>query len=207
MKKVPTLIQISDLRAGRFYIYLLIVLGCVAILSSPTCVAQGTAVAIIPEKSHIDFTVSDTVHTVHGTFQVKEGKLTLDQAKQQISGSLLVDVRSGNSGNRTRDRKMHKEILESERYPVSTFTAESMEGNLAGSGDSEVKVHGKLNLHGADHPMTLDIQVNQQGNIIIAKTKFGIPFVEWGMKDPSNFFIRLKKTVQMDIEISGSIQK
>lgn len=195
-------------RSLRFPLLLLQLsfVGALALSDAPACQAQAVAVLTNAGKSHINFTVVDNLHTVHGSFQMKESKIVLDPAAHTISGSLIVDVRSGNSGSHARDQRMHNDILESERYPLSTFTAESMEGDIAPSGDSSAKVHGKLNIHGADHPVTLDVLIHREGNVILAKTKFGIPFVDWGMKDPSNFLFRLEKTVQMDVEISGSIQ-
>ncbi len=181
--------------------------AALVISSSFVCHAQEITVVANAEKSHIDFTVADNLHTVHGTFQMKEGKLMLNPAAHKISGSLIVNVQSGNSGNNLRDHRMHKEILESERYPLSTFTAESLEGEIAQNGDSSVKVRGNLNLHGADHPMMLDVLIHRDGNAISAKTKFGIPFVDWGMRDPSSFIFHMEKTVQVDVEISGSIQQ
>ncbi len=172
-----------------------------------SCTSRGQTVTVVvqPDHSHIGFTAADNLHTVHGSFLIKEGKFILEPATHKISGSITVDVRSGNSGNHIRDQKMHKEILESDRYPFSIFMADSLEGNIT-EGESHIKVLGQLNLHGARHRIALDVLVHRESNEISAKTNFVIPFVEWGMKDPSNFLFRLQKTVQMDIEIAGSVQ-
>lgn len=183
------------------------ILGVLAIGYGLACQAQNIVVVADPAQSHVDFTVADNLHTVHGSFQLKEGKILLDPSTHKISGSLVVDVRSGDSGSHSRDQRMHKEILESERYPYSTFTAESVEGEIAPAGDSHIKVSGKLNLHGADHPMALDVLLHREGDLVTATTSFGIPFVQWGMKDPSNFLFRLEKTVHMNIEIHGSVKQ
>lgn len=197
--------QISRLRFIAFRIVLIAVL--VAGYGFHTCQAQEVVVLADPAQSHVNFTVSDNLHTVHGSFQLKEGNILLDPSTHKISGSLIVDVRSGNSGGHTRDQRMHKEILESERFPTSTFTPESLEGDVALTGDSHIKVNGKLDIHGADHPMALDILLHREGNMITAKTTFDIPYVAWGMKDPSNFFFRMEKTVHMDIEVHGTVKQ
>ena len=49
-----------------------------------------------------------------------------------------------------RDRKMHKEVLESERYPEISFRPDRVEGPVASQGKSSVKVHGMFRIHGVD---------------------------------------------------------
>lgn len=36
---------------------------------------------------------------------------------------------------------------------------------------------------------------------------FEIPYLAWGMKDPSNFLLKMNKTVQMSVETSGILSK
>jgi len=52
---------------------------------------------------------------VHGTFQLKSGTIRFDPATSTASGAVIVDVTSGASGSAARDRKMHKDVLESQR--------------------------------------------------------------------------------------------
>jgi polyisoprenoid-binding protein YceI len=193
--------------SSRFILSQSLLLGVFLVVFAHAWRAQAIVIPVNAEKSHVDFTVADNLHTVHGTFRMKEGSITLDPATHKIAGTLTVDVSSGDSGNHARDKRMHKEILESEQYPLSTFTAESLEGDVSEHGDSHIKIHGKLNLHGKDHPMILDVLLHREGDTITAKTSFGIPFVDWGLKDPSNFLFRMEKTVHMDVEIQGSIKQ
>jgi hypothetical protein len=39
-----------------------------------------------------------------------------------------------------------------------------------------------------------------------AHTKFPIPFEEWGMKNPSNMFLKVDKVVQLSITAVGELQ-
>ena len=59
-------------------------------------------------------------------FKLKHGALQLDPAGK-ISGEIVVDATSGDSGSGMRDRKMHKEVLESERYPEISFRPDRVE--------------------------------------------------------------------------------
>jgi hypothetical protein len=49
------------------------------------------------------------------------------------------------SGNGMRDRKMHREVLESDRYPEIVFRPDRVDGAVLLSGTSSVRVHGIFN--------------------------------------------------------------
>ena len=165
-----------------------------AVALAPACCAAEFS--LDPAKTEIAFTLHDVLHTVHGTFKLKRGLIRFDPDSGNASGEIVVDVTSGASGNGSRDRRMLKEILESQRYPEATFTPDHVEGKLAPDEPSQVDVHGLFNIHGADHELTLHFQVEQS----IASAHFTIPYVQWGIKDPSNFLLKVDKTVEMDIK-------
>ena len=152
-----------------------------------------------PATTKVEFTLGDVLHTVHGTFRLKNGSMHFDPASGAADGLLVVDTVSGDSGNGTRDRKMKKEILETDRFQEATFTPKKVIGHLAAQGNSQVQVQGVFRIHGADHEITLDVPAQVSGNQLQLQTTFPIPFVRWGMKDPSTFVLRVNKEVQMSI--------
>lgn len=87
---------------------------------------------------------------------------------------------------------MHKQILENQRFPEATFTPDHVDGKY--------DVHGVLKIHGSSHELTLHFQVDRAGDQYIASTHFVIPYVQWGIKDPSNFLLKVAKTVEVDIK-------
>jgi polyisoprenoid-binding protein YceI len=99
---------------------------------------------------------------------------------------------------------MHKEVLESERYPEIIFRPDRFEGKLAQEGPSTVQVHGTFLLHGGEHEMTVSTQGELAGDHWTGRSKFGVPFVDWGLKNPSNFFLKVKHTVDVDVELKGT---
>jgi polyisoprenoid-binding protein YceI len=153
-----------------------------------------------PAMTDIQFTLHDVLHTVHGIFKLKKGSFSVDPDSGRASGEIVVDVTSGASGSDARDSRMHKEILESQRYPEATFTPDHVDGKLAPQGQSQIDVHGVFKLHGVDHELTLHFQVEQAGGQYKASTHFTIPYVQWGMKNPSNFLLKVDKKVDMDIK-------
>jgi len=169
-----------------------------------TCLAQQAVFELDPGKTTVQFTLGDVIHTVHGTFKAKSGKVMFDPSSGEASGEFVIDTTTGDTGNRTRDHKMHREILESEKYPEASFTPTKVVGNVPASGDSSVQVQGTFRLHGADHPMTLTIPLQASGGgAVVAKLHFVIPYVDWGLKDPSNFVLRVSKQVEIDITAPG----
>jgi polyisoprenoid-binding protein YceI len=162
--------------------------------------ATSMSLDLDPAKTEVQFTLHDVLHTVHGTFKLKKGSIQFDPVSGAASGEILVDVASGASGSDARDSRMHKQILESKRFPEATFKPDHVDGKLSAEGQSQMDVHGLLKIHGADHDLTLHFQVARSGDQYIVSTHFTIPYVEWGMKDPSNFLLKVDKTVDIDIK-------
>lgn len=179
---------------SRFLLFLL--------CAFPLGAAENT-VELDPARTTINFTLADVLHTVHGTFKLKHGSITFDSSAGKASGEVVVDVASGNSGGGTRDKRMHKEILESGRYPEAVFTADRVTGELATRGASELDVHGEFQIHGASHEMTLHFRADVNGGEVASSTGFTIPYVQWGMKNPSNFLLRVSDKVEMNIQAVG----
>lgn len=160
-----------------------------------------------PENTKIEWTLSDPLHTVHGTFTLTRGEIDFDPATGRASGQVIVDVTSGASGSDARDRKMHSTVLESAKYPEAIFTPSAIEGALAVPGASNIKVRGMLTIHGMAHEMTMDVRATSTADQMQAAITFDVPYVAWGMKNPSNFLLKVSKTVRVSIEATGPIRK
>ncbi len=167
--------------------------------------AQQIQITLDPNQTKVDWTLGDVLHTVHGTFKLVSGKLVFDPRTGDASGEILVDAKSGESGNHTRDGKMQKEVLESARYPEITFLPKHVSGSLAAQGSSTLQVQGVFGIHGADHDLTLTLPVQTQGSRATATTKFDVPYQAWGMKNPSTLFLKVDDKVEIDISAVGTV--
>jgi polyisoprenoid-binding protein YceI len=163
------------------------------------------ALALDPKHTTINFTLGDVLHTVRGTFQLKHGDLHLDPASGNLTGEIVVDAKSGDSGSGMRDRKMHREVLESDRYPEISFRPDRIEGNVTTQGKSSVRVHGIFTIHGADHELTVPAEVQMAPGYWTATLHFAVPYANWGMKNPSTLFLRVNESVDIDLTTSGNM--
>jgi polyisoprenoid-binding protein YceI len=191
-----------DNRARHFFVVLGVALLCSAAAAPP----QQQTLNLDPAHTEVHYTVDSTFHTVHGTFRLKSGSIQFDPAGGMASGQIVVDASSGDSGTKSRDHKMTKEILEADKYSEIVFTPQQMKGTLAPSGQSQIQLDGTITLHGQQHPLTLNVQANVQGNALSADTSFVIPYIQWGLKNPSAFLLRVSDKVDIHIHAVGQIQ-
>ena len=184
-----------------------------AVLSTAIPGLMGTTLAqvhpheidlkFVPAKAMVNFTLGDILHTVHGVFDVKQGVVHFDPTTNKISGEILVDATSGHSGNDGRDKKMHKEVLESASYRDIVFRPDRVEGEVSELAASTVQVHGMFSIHGAEHEITIPVRVEMSPGQWTATSHFTVPYVKWGMKNPSTFVLRVEQSVEIDIQASG----
>lgn len=169
--------------------------------------AQNVAVNLEPAQTQIHFTLGATMHTVHGAFQLKSGKMTFDAASGKASGEIVIDATSGNTGSDGRDQKMHKDILESAKYPEIVFLPQQVEGRVAIDGSSQERIRGVIRLLGREHPVTVPAESEIHDGKLKATLHFDIPYVQWGLKDPSTFILRVDKSVKIEIAAAGEVSR
>jgi hypothetical protein len=84
------------------------------------------------------------------------------------------------------------------------FTPDRIEGHIAPQGTSEIDMHGGFRIHGADHELTMHFQVLANDSQYTASTHFTIPYGQWGMKNPSNFLLKVDDKVDIDVRAVAS---
>ena len=89
--------------------------------AQPQTNANEVVLTLDTAQSKVHWTLGTTLHTVHGTFALKRGTVRFDPESGKASGEIVADATSGESGNTSRDKRMHKEILESVRYAEVIF--------------------------------------------------------------------------------------
>jgi polyisoprenoid-binding protein YceI len=205
---------------GRFYrnrarlAWILVLLALVTArgwAQSPQPVVQANpgevTLSLDPAQSKLKWTLGSTLHTVHGTFALKRGNLKFDPASGTARGEFVADAMSGESGNEGRDKKMHGEILESRRYTEVIFRPNRIDGKVLAQGPFSVQVHGTFVLHGAEHELIVPVQAELNGDHWKSSTKFSVPYIQWGLKSPNTFLLKADPAVEVELELSGTLQR
>jgi polyisoprenoid-binding protein YceI len=176
-----------------------------AVLLAPVALPQQQTFVANPDASEVKMTLKTTREVVNGTFHIQSGSLQFDRSAAKISGSVVVLAGSGKTGNGLRDKKMNKDILEVEQHATVSFEPKSYAGTIAPSGDSAIQVTGILTLLGTPHDITIPILVHLEGTTATAKAHFVVPYIQWGLKDPSFLFWKADKDVAIDLSLTGRL--
>jgi polyisoprenoid-binding protein YceI len=171
----------------------------------PALRAEELAVDLDPAKTKVAFVLSDVLHTVRGTFHMKDGHVAFDPSGRAITGDVIVDATSGNSGSGTRDKRMTRDILETGQYPEIRFQPHKIGGTVSPSSPSNIEVTGSFLIHGQAHEITIPMQIQTSQAEITATGKFIVPYVLWGMKNPSNFLVKVSDKVEIDFVAVGYV--
>ena len=176
-----------------------------AMLFAVSAFAQHQTFTIDPNASQVGWGLGGNGHHVTGTFHVQTGSIDFDRTAHTISGSVVVAAGSGNSGEASRDKKMNKDVLDVEHYSEITFVPQKYDGAIAPTGDSTIQVSGTFTLHGTPHDLTVPMQIHIDAGALTAKTHFVVPYVKWGLKDPSIFMLKVAKEVDIDLTLTGKL--
>lgn len=167
--------------------------------------AQQTRYQIDPAHSSVHFALGDTLHRFGGLFQITSSNIAFDPSSRQMSGKIVVDAASGDSGSRARDKRMTKDELQAESFPSITFEPQRFSGDLSPSGSSQIQVSGIFTLVGQPHPITVPMTIQIDGGRCTATGRFDVPYIDWGLKDPSMLMVRMQKQVRIDLTLNGQI--
>jgi polyisoprenoid-binding protein YceI len=178
-----------------------------ALTFAPALPAQRQTFAVRPDASEVKITLNTTHEVVNGTFHVQSGSIDFDRRASKIMGIVVVAAASGETGNESRDKKMNKDILRAEQYATVSFAPKAYTGTISAAGDSAIQVTGVFTLLGTPHDLTIPVQIHIDGSKAIAKGKFIVPYVQWGLKNPSFLFWKADNDVAVELTLVGAVSK
>ena len=176
-----------------------------ALIFTPAALAQHQTFVVNPDASEVKMKLNTTHEVVNGTFHIQSGSIEFDRKAQTISGSVVVAAGSGKTGNDSRDKKMNKDILKVDQYTTVSFAPKTYTGTIAPSGDSTIQVSGVFTLIGIAHDLTIPMQIHMDGSKAMARAQFVVPYVQWGLKNPSFLIWKAENDVAIDINLVGQI--
>jgi polyisoprenoid-binding protein YceI len=157
-----------------------------------------------PQQTTLALTFGATLHRVDGSLKVREGRIDVSDSGS-ASGRIVIDLTTARTGVVRRDRKMHDKILESARFPQAVFTIDRMDGVVNRIGSSDIQLHGRLEMHGITRQVSLPARVTSDGQRVSASGVLLIPYLQWGLADPSFFILRVEKQVKVTVKAVGRI--
>jgi polyisoprenoid-binding protein YceI len=174
-------------------------------LLGPAAFAQHHTFVVNPDSSEVKMTLNTTHEVVIGTFHVQSGSIEFDRGNSKMSGSVIVLAGSGKTGNDSRDKRMYRDTLQIEQHATISFEPKTYAGAIASSGDSTIQVTGIFTLLGTPHEITVPTLVHLDGTNATVRAHFAVPYVQWGLKNPSFLIWRADDDVAIDLNLTGTI--
>lgn len=196
----------SRVRAASSRRVLFSLAAAACLFFAATAARAQTQYQINPAKSKVLFNLGG-FHEVNGIFRVTSGQITFHKTTEKMNGKVVVSAASGNSGDSARDKVMRKHELHVKKFPQITFAPTEYTGTLKPSGTSTLQVHGTFTLIGKPHEIVVPMTVQIHGNQCTAKGTFTLPYVTWGMKQPSMMFLKEAKDVKIEVTFQGTLSK
>jgi polyisoprenoid-binding protein YceI len=188
-------------RCGLTLAVALVVSGALPVLSA----RRIATLRLDPANTHINFTLKGFPHDTEGSFKLKSGEIRVDPDTGKTEGSVIIDAASGTTGIGMRDSNMRQGVLETQRYPEISFSPHRAEGRPVPNGDFTVTVNGLMSLHGDQHDMTLTLAIHRSADDFTAATHFTVPYVRWGLKNPSVLFLTASDEVIVEVDAAGHV--
>ena len=176
-----------------------------AVILAPAALSQHQTFVVNPDASEVKMTLKTTHEIVNGTFHIQSGSIEFDRSTPKMSGLVVVLAGSGKTGNDSRDKKMNKDILKVDQYTTVSFAPKTYTGIITPTGDSTIQVSGVFTLLGNSHDLTIPMQIHMDGSKGAAKAQFVVPYVQWGLKNPSFLIWKAENDVAIDLSLVGNI--
>ena len=184
-----------------------IVAACLSILVgfSAAALAAEQTLSLDPAATRFSFHLDATMHSANGTMALKHGEIRFDLATGTAAGEVVIDATSADTDHKGRDEKLHHEVLESATFPEIAFWPTAIKSNLDEHGVGTVTLAGTVTIHGASHEVSVSAALARDGEKVRATGKLVVPYVAWGMHDPSVFVLRVAKVVEVSFTAVGTL--
>jgi len=178
-----------------------------ALLAAPARAGEMVVFQLDPEHSSVGFVLGATLHTVEGNLGPVSGRIAFDPETELATGEVVIDLMKADTGVARRDRKMHAQTLETDRFPQAVYRIHGIDlPEVLEQGRNEIQLHGDLDFHGATHEVAVPAIAVLDGGHVSATAWLEIPYVDWGLDDPSFFILRVGKAVRVEMKIEGRLE-
>lgn len=148
-----------------------------------------------------DVTVVGSTSEVSGSVTIADNSLT--------TGEVVVQTNSITTDSDRRDGQFRGNIFDTATYPTATFAIDSPIdlSNLPKDGTTEtVTAEGTLTLKDQTRPISVEIQVLQSGDTLIASGAIPVTWADYGIEPPSLGFVTVEDSGSVDFLVNLSRQ-
>ena len=175
--------------------------------SLPVLAEQMTFV-LDAERSEVRIRLGATLHTVPGSAPVGASTLTWDTETGVASGQVVIQSADLDTGIDARNAKMHDLVLKTLEHPEISFEATGFELRQPGTDEMRFVLKGTLTLVGTSHEIELESHARRRGDDSWkARADLNVPYVEWGLEDPSMALFGVDKHVAVEVKAIGTLTR
>ena len=117
-----------------------------------------------------------------------------------------MDAKTAQTGLSSRDANMHRDVLESEKFPTISFRAERLDVGRRDATSADVTLVGSLVLHGETRPLAIPAKLVARDPAHVGiSAGFRVPYVDWNMVDYSTFVLRVDRFVDVTLDAEGTL--
>lgn len=185
-----------------------VALLCAVLLGAGAAAADAEpwVLTLDPDATEIRFRVGATLHTVRGRFELIEGAIRFDPETGDASGRIRVDATSGDTGIDRRDRNMRRDVLASQAHPEMVLDLTGIEVQKRSSDALAGVARGRLQLRGEAHELGLEFAGRRRDGRAVVEASFRVPYVAWGLPDPSTFLLRVEPVVHVEVTAEAALR-
>jgi polyisoprenoid-binding protein YceI len=144
---------------------------------------------------------------IHGKGAGPDGVLTI--ADHTVSGSLVVDLESLQTGIGLRDRHLKEEYLQVDRFPQARLTLSRLDVACVPEGAAfapvAVPFDGTLMLHGVSKPVSGQARVGRHDARVDVSAQFSIKLGDFGVEIPKYMGITVAEKVDVKTTFSANL--
>jgi len=96
----------------------------------------------------------------------------------------------------------NEKYMETDKHPRAIFQGKFADFNIQTKGVQQVKAHGKMTIHGVTREMDAVGSVENQGDIIVMKSKFIIVLEDYMVSRPQLLWQNIAEKVEVTIEFT-----
>ncbi len=151
------------------------------------------------EKSSITFFSSAPIEDISASNQ--SAKSLFDLSSGQIA--ISIPINKFKFEKELMEEHFNEKYLESEKYPMATFTGKINTEVVKGS-DTQASASGKLTIHGVTRNVTIQGDIHWIGDYVVMKSGFTIKLDDYKIKIPKLMWQNIAEEVSVKVELNFS---